>query len=114
MKLAISNIAWGKSNDCYVYDLMKKYGFEGLEIAPTRFFEEEPYDADNESLDKILTKLDRYKITIVSMQSLLFGKPDYKLFGNKTERENLKNYLKKAMNFAYKLKIKNFDKTVSQ
>ena len=43
MKLAISNIAWNKSMDVSVYKIMKKYGFAGLEIAPTRIFQNNPY-----------------------------------------------------------------------
>ena len=35
MKLSISNIAWDSENDKKVYELMKKYSYEGLEIAPT-------------------------------------------------------------------------------
>ena len=42
MKLAISNIAWETGEDEQVYALMRKYGYSGLEIAPTRFFERDP------------------------------------------------------------------------
>ena len=38
MKLSISNIGWEKKDDKAVYQFMKKYGFTGLEIAPTRIF----------------------------------------------------------------------------
>ena len=44
MKLSISNIGWSNENDVNVYELMKKYGYSGLEIAPTRIFPEAPYD----------------------------------------------------------------------
>ena len=44
MKLAISNIAWSEENDLSVYKLMNKYGYSGLEIAPTRIFPLLPYD----------------------------------------------------------------------
>ena len=44
MKLSISNIGWIKEEDERVYTLMHKFGFEGLEIAPTRVFPEKPYD----------------------------------------------------------------------
>lgn len=43
MKLSISNIAWDTSNDVKIYDLIKKYGFEGLEIAPTKIMGKNPY-----------------------------------------------------------------------
>ena len=44
MKLSISNIAWDSENDKKVYELMKKYSYEGLEIAPTKVFLENPYE----------------------------------------------------------------------
>ena len=43
MELSISNIAWESKDDFKVYKLMEKYGYEGLEIAPTRIFSEQPY-----------------------------------------------------------------------
>ena len=42
MQLSISNIGWAAENDRQVYGLMKKYGFQGLEIAP---YENFPGDA---------------------------------------------------------------------
>ena len=44
MKLAISNIAWTAEEDEQVYAMMRRYGYTGLEIAPTRFFETNPYE----------------------------------------------------------------------
>ena len=44
MKLSISNIAWNAADDAKIYHLMKNYGFDGLEIAPTRILPEMPYD----------------------------------------------------------------------
>lgn len=44
MKLALSNIGWDAEYDRQVYELMKRHGFTGLEIAPTRIFPETPYD----------------------------------------------------------------------
>ncbi len=45
MKMAISNIAWDAGEDAGVYALMRKYGYMGLEIAPTRFFAADPHGA---------------------------------------------------------------------
>ena len=44
MKLSISNIGWDAKKDIGIYKLMQRYGYSGLEIAPTRVFEEKPYD----------------------------------------------------------------------
>ena len=49
MQLSISNIGWAAENDRQVYGLMKKYGFQGLEIAPTRIFPETPYARNAEA-----------------------------------------------------------------
>ena len=40
MKLSISNIAWEPSEDKEVFELIKKYGFEGIELAPPKLFKD--------------------------------------------------------------------------
>ena len=45
MKLAVSNIGWSAEQDEAVFALMKEYGFDGLEIAPTRIFTDAPYES---------------------------------------------------------------------
>ena len=44
MNLSISNIAWDTLNNEKIYDMLKKYGFKGLEIAPTKIMGENPYE----------------------------------------------------------------------
>ena len=44
MKLSMSNIAWKEEQDAYIYENMRELGFDGLEIAPTRIFQEMPYE----------------------------------------------------------------------
>lgn len=106
MKLAISNIAWDSKDNEKVYTLMEEYGFTGLEIAPTKFFPQNPYD----HLD-MLKNLKEYflnkNIQLVSMQSILFGKGELTLFESLEKREELKEYLGKAIVFANRLGIKN-------
>ena len=51
MKLAISNIAWSKEYDEEMYEFLSKNGIEGLEIAPTRIFEKNPYTHVSEIKD---------------------------------------------------------------
>ena len=43
MNLSISNIAWAAESDSAVCKIMHNYGFNGLEIARTRVFPEQPY-----------------------------------------------------------------------
>lgn len=99
MKLSISNIAWSKEDDERVYALMKKYGYSGLEIAPTRIFPENPY-ADLESAKKWSEELKKeYDFSIPSMQSIWYGRQE-KIFGTAEERAILLSYTRKAIDFA--------------
>lgn len=106
MKLAISNIAWNKDEDLKVYGLMKQYGFNGLEIAPTRIIEESPYDHLSHAKAIAQCLKNSYDFNICSMQSILFGRAE-RLFGRSSEREVLKQYLKKAIAFALEIGCRN-------
>lgn len=99
MKLSASNIAWSTEDNEKVYDLMKEYGFTGLEIAPTRLVKKQPYE-NKEYAGRIAQGLKReHGFVISSMQSILFGRSE-RLFGSNEERKELMNYLKKAVDFA--------------
>lgn len=97
--LAISNIAWEPAEDGAVYALMRKYGFSGLEIAPTRIFETAPY----EDLGAVRTWRREFAkkegFAIPSMQSIWFGRTE-KLFADEAQRQVLLDYTKKAVDFA--------------
>lgn len=99
MNLSISNIGWTAEQDNLIYEMMKKYGFSGLEIAPTRIFPEAPYD----KLEKAqrwaddLKKL--YGFSVSSMQSIWYGRQE-KIFGTEEEFQALADYSKKAIDFA--------------
>ena len=106
MKLSISNIAWSKEDDERVYALMKKYGYSGLEIAPTRIIPENPY-ADLESAKKWSEELKKeYDFSIPSMQSIWYGRQE-KIFGTAEERAILLSYTRKAIDFAVAVGCRN-------
>ena len=106
MQLSISNIGWEKEKDDQVYELMKKHGYSGLEIAPTRIFPENPYEK-NVDVAAWSAKLKReYGFCIPSMQSIWYGKQE-KIFGTTEERQILINYTRKAIDFAAAVDCKN-------
>ena len=105
-KLAISNIGWAEENDATVYDLMKKYGFRGLEIAPTRIFSERPYDMNSEAEAWSKKLKSEYGFCIPSMQSIWYGRQE-KIFGTNEERKTLLVYTKKAIDFSVAIGCKN-------
>lgn len=104
--LSMSNIGWTADDDHLAYELMKKYGFRGLEIAPTRIFPETPYDKnlDAETWSKELKN--EYGFCVPSMQSIWYGRQE-KIFGIDEERNILLNYTKKAIDFAAAIGCKN-------
>lgn len=106
MKLSISNIGWQEKDDVAVYQIMKKYGYAGLEIAPTRIFPEAPYDAIREAglWSKNLKK--EFGFCVPSIQSIWYGRQE-KIFGSEEEFDILVNYTKKAIDFAAVIGCKN-------
>lgn len=87
-KLSISNIAWQADEDTVVYEWMKKYGYDGLEIAPTRIFPEAPYERLEEAGNWAAALQEQHGFVVPSMQSIWFGRQE-KLFGTAEERQIL-------------------------
>ena len=72
MKYSISNIAWDKAHDFEMYTFLQSVGMDGIEIAPTRLFEN-PYE-NLEQAQLYATMLsNRFNLRISSMQSIWYG-----------------------------------------
>lgn len=106
MKLAISNIAWSTENDDFMYSFLKSEDFEGLEIAPTRIFPNNAYDYLKEAEDFKQQIQKEYNLSIPSMQAICFGRNEA-IFGTEDERSSIKEYIKKAIDFASVLECRN-------
>lgn len=106
MKLAMSNIAWGKEHDQEAYDLLRKYGFTGLEIAPTRIFPERPYEHFKEAAAWAQSLQEKNGLEVPSMQSIWYGRKE-RLFGQAQERHTLMEYTEAALQFAQAVHCKN-------
>lgn len=92
MKLAISNIAWQPEDDSRIAESMLEYGFTGVEIAPTKLWKN-PLEAEPSSVDSYRAFWNERGITIPSMQALLFGRPDLRIFDDKATRSATLAYL---------------------
>lgn len=99
LKLSISNIGWNAWQDEEVYRLMKKYQFTGLEIAPTRIFQEQPYERLSEAALWSSDLAKEHGFTVTSIQSIWFGRQE-RLFGEESERNILTEYTKRAIDFS--------------
>jgi len=92
MKFAASNIAWRAAEDAEVVVLLKRYGFEGIEIAPTRIWQD-PLRATPSQVREVRATWTDQGLPIVAMQSLLFGHPELTLFESKEIRQKTREYL---------------------
>jgi len=99
MKLSISNIAWTTEQDGEVFALMRKHGFSGLEIAPTRIFPEQPYERIDEAAAWKARLYGEWGFELPSMQSIWFGRSE-RIFGSAAERVALRDYTFAAIRFA--------------
>lgn len=97
MKLAASHIGWAPGDDEAALALLQKYGFAGLEVAPTRVAGPDPYEKPAEAAVFAGTMQEGYGLTICSLQSIWFGQAG-NMFG--AEREDLLDYSKGAIRFA--------------
>lgn len=103
MKLAISNIAWDTSENVNIIPLLKQYGVTGIEIAPTKRWEE-PVHAEDIEIINYKNYWASHALVPVSMQSLLFNKNYMSIFGH-SKLETL-HYIKQIIILAGKLGIK--------
>lgn len=93
MRLAISNIAWEPSQDDAIADVLRREGVGGVEIAPTKW-RERPLEASSADIAAYRREWADRGLPIVSIQSLLFGRPDLQLFGDARSRAAMLDYLR--------------------
>lgn len=106
MKISISNIAWDASADMEMYDYLQKYCVEGLEIAPTRIFAENPYERLEDAKEYGKKIREKYGMRISSIQSIWYGRTE-KIFEDSKQREILIEYTNRAFAFAHALECEN-------
>lgn len=100
LRLAVSNIAWDPSEDDAIAAVLRREGVSGIEIAPTKW-REKPLDASPAEVARYRQSwLDR-GLRIVSLQALLFGRPDLELFG--ATRTELAEYLRRVIDLGARL-----------
>lgn len=76
MKLALSNIAVPEGQERTVYALLGKYGFTGLEAAPTRLVGQQPYAQTQRAAALAKALREEYGLCIPSLQSIWYGRTE--------------------------------------
>jgi sugar phosphate isomerase/epimerase len=96
VRLAVSNIAWEPHEDDAVAEVLCREGVTGVEIAPTKW-RGQPFDATADEIGEYRRSWEDRGLRIVSLQSLLFGRPDLQLFGTAGVRAALADYLRRVI-----------------
>ena len=97
-RLAVSNIAWETHEDDAVADVLRREGVTGVEIAPTKW-RARPFEATSDEIAEYRRSWENRGLRVVSLQSLLFGRPDLQLFGSAGVRAALGDYLRRVIDF---------------
>jgi D-psicose/D-tagatose/L-ribulose 3-epimerase len=99
MRLAVGNIAWTAEHDEAIVSQLLDCGAEALEVAPARIFA----DPSTATVEQALHIASRYRsagLPISSMQALLFGRPELRLFGSVAETDALVAHLGRLIRLA--------------
>lgn len=109
MKLAMSNIAWAPEERLEAYAILGAAGFTGLEVAPGLFFHpaEDPFDPSEPVARTALAEIADAGLTLVSMQSLLFGVGGAALFEGEAPRAAFETGIHRAIRLAERFGIPN-------
>lgn len=104
MKLSISNIAWSEHDNMEVFSYLRKNGFTGIEVAPTKIC--------SEWKDITIKKTKSYKrfladegFSIPAIQAILFNKQELEIF-NPRKLDALRDHFKQVADIAYNLGAK--------
>lgn len=92
MKLAISNIAWDRSEEATAAELLTELGVGQVEIAPTKAWDS-PLEATAADIAAYRAWWEERGMQIVAMQSLNYGHPEFQIFQDAAVRGKFLKYL---------------------
>lgn len=93
MNLAVSSIAWQYEEEIEIAETLQELGITSVELAPTKIWDD-PTKASVQDAAKVVEWWKGYGIEVVAFQSMLFARPDLKLFESEQNRAECLQYLK--------------------
>lgn len=105
MKLAVSQLAWKQDDLDSALKLLQQSGFAGVEILPTMFVGENPYNKIERAIFSAKRMQNQYGLTVCSMQSIWYGQSG-QLF-NEKDQFDLLAYTEQAVLFAEAIGARN-------
>lgn len=93
MHYSLSNIALPAFDHVSEMDRLRAYGFEGLEVAPSRVWSETWHGLKPGDIDTYRHQVERSGLKVIGLHSLFYDQPDLGLFENKDIRAKALNFL---------------------
>lgn len=91
-ELAVSNIAWTNNEEADVARKLQELGVTKVEIAPTKRWDD-PTQATAEDIREYIEWWAQFGIEVTAFQSMLFARPDLKIFESDTLRQETERYM---------------------
>lgn len=104
MRISISNIAWDPVQDEEVCKLLHKHSVDAIDIAPGKYFSE-PDKASDKDIKIVREYWASRGISLVGMQSLLFGTQGLNVFSERSVQEKMLTHLRAVSHVAAGLGI---------
>ncbi len=99
MRIAFSNIAWDVSEDDAIAGVLHAAGVDAVEIAPSKLWAR-PGEASADDIAAARAAWEKRGLRIVSLQALLFGRPELTLFDDEDSLERTIEYLGRIFRLA--------------
>lgn len=106
MKLAISNIAWDRTDEDSVLQALQREGVDGIEIAPTKVWPRW-LGASREQAETMREQFGELGFVIPAVQSVLYDRPDLRVFDGVQGRFALRKHLANVGHLACAFGAKN-------
>ncbi len=105
MKLSISNIGWPKEENARFLKLIKEWGADGVEVAPSLIWNS-PLEATKTQRSVYQKFIADHGLEMPAMHALFFGKPELNILGDSKTQEITRAYLRGLCELAADLGIK--------
>jgi sugar phosphate isomerase/epimerase len=105
MKLAVSSIAWTNEEEKEIAEVLQNHGVKYVELAPTKIWDD-PTQVSARDAQKVVQWWKQYDIEVVAFQSMLFARPDLKLFESDRNRAECLRYLNDFIVLAGRMGVK--------
>lgn len=99
MELTVSNIAWTNNEEAAVAEKLRELGVKRVEIAPTKTWQD-PTSVSAEDARRYVEWWQGYGIEVSAFQSMLFTRPDLKVFESQEMREEMIDYMTSFLELA--------------